>query len=214
MDGVRPDAEFEAVQQLIRAGLNDCAISRETGIPRGTVRDWRHQADRRERDSRARIRQSAQPSACRPLDCPLCEGGLLERDWYAYLLGLYLGDGSISDAPRRLQAPDRPRYQVPGHHRRVLRSNGADAYGSPCAALRRAEDRLRRGECSLEALAVPLSSTWTWSQARPTDRVAVVAAIHCRGAPRKVAARTDSFGWMSRSESCKGEGLSQVLVHE
>ena len=31
--GVRPE--------LVRAGWNDCEIARETGIPRGTVRDWR-----------------------------------------------------------------------------------------------------------------------------------------------------------------------------
>jgi hypothetical protein len=36
----------------------------------------------------------------RPLDCPICENGALERDWYAYLLGLYLGDGWISAMPR------------------------------------------------------------------------------------------------------------------
>ena len=33
--------EFNEVRQLIAAGMNDCAISRKTGIPRPTVRDWR-----------------------------------------------------------------------------------------------------------------------------------------------------------------------------
>lgn len=33
--------EFETVQRLIAAGVNDCAIARQTGIPRCTVRDWR-----------------------------------------------------------------------------------------------------------------------------------------------------------------------------
>jgi hypothetical protein len=28
-------------QRLIAAGVNDCAIARQTGIPRCTVRDWR-----------------------------------------------------------------------------------------------------------------------------------------------------------------------------
>ena len=33
--------EFAHVQTLIAAGLNDCAIARETGIPRTTVHGWR-----------------------------------------------------------------------------------------------------------------------------------------------------------------------------
>lgn len=97
---MRPDAEFEAVQQLIRAGLNDCAISRETGINRRTICGWRHQGDRAARDSRGQPRLSAEWSRVGPLDCPICERGSLERDWYAYLLGLYLGDGFISAMPR------------------------------------------------------------------------------------------------------------------
>jgi hypothetical protein len=36
----------------------------------------------------------------RPLDCPVCEGAPFERDWYGYLLGLYLGDGWISSMPK------------------------------------------------------------------------------------------------------------------
>jgi hypothetical protein len=35
---VRSADELEAVQHLIAAGLNDCAIARQTGIPRRTVR--------------------------------------------------------------------------------------------------------------------------------------------------------------------------------
>jgi hypothetical protein len=94
---VRPDAEFEAVQQLIRAALNDCAISRATKIPRGTIRDWRHQGNRDQRDSRARPRLNDRRSLD---DCPICSGFTLRRSWYAYLLGLYLGDGCLSEARR------------------------------------------------------------------------------------------------------------------
>jgi hypothetical protein len=90
---VRPDAEFEAVQQLIRAGLNDCAISRATKIPRGTVRDWRHQGDRNARDSQGNERVSGRWAGG---ECPICGIRSLDRPWYAYLLGLYLGDGFIA----------------------------------------------------------------------------------------------------------------------
>ena len=95
---MRPDAEFEAVQQLIRAGLNDCAISRATGIPRGTVRDWRHQRNRDQRDSRARPRVGGRNGD----DCPICSGTTLDEGWYVYLLGLYLGDGCLSPARRNV----------------------------------------------------------------------------------------------------------------
>jgi hypothetical protein len=94
---MRSDAEFEAVQQLIRAGLNDCAISRETGIPRGTIRDWRHQGDRTRRDSRGERRMVPRGHA---VACPLCDGVPFDRPRYAYLLGLYLGDGCLSPAPK------------------------------------------------------------------------------------------------------------------
>jgi len=39
---LRSAEEFEAVQRLLAKGMNDCAIARETGIPRRTVWDWRY----------------------------------------------------------------------------------------------------------------------------------------------------------------------------
>jgi len=41
---VRSQAEWDEVHRLIAAGMNDCAIARATGIPRETVRDWRHRS--------------------------------------------------------------------------------------------------------------------------------------------------------------------------
>jgi hypothetical protein len=78
---MRSAQEFDAVRRLIAAGLNDCAIARQTGIPRCTVRDWR----------RARLRSAVSrrsPCAHNYSDLP--------ADTYSYLLGLYLGDGCIS----------------------------------------------------------------------------------------------------------------------
>jgi len=71
--------------------MNDCQISRWTGIPRTTVRDWR----RRGAPGGSRLRRAAE------VDCPRCGNQLLEDEAaYAYLLGLYLGDGCISEDPR------------------------------------------------------------------------------------------------------------------
>ena len=76
---------------LVGAGLNDCEIARRTGIPRRTVLDWR-------RGDTPNPRSGA--SAC--LICadhrfPVPQ---VSEVTYAYLLGLYLGDGSISQDPR------------------------------------------------------------------------------------------------------------------
>jgi transposase len=38
---VRSREEVTQVLALAAAGLNSCEIARRTGIPRGTVRDWR-----------------------------------------------------------------------------------------------------------------------------------------------------------------------------
>ncbi|MDP8959980.1 MAG: helix-turn-helix domain-containing protein [Actinomycetota bacterium] len=81
---MRPQAEFDAVQELIRSGMNDCAIARVTGIPRPTVRDWRSKVRNERIDPH----------------CPICSRAPLDQAAYAYLLGLYLGDGCLSEHPR------------------------------------------------------------------------------------------------------------------
>jgi hypothetical protein len=83
---MRSAEEFKAVQRLIAAGVNDCEIARQTGIPRCTVRDWRCRPQVRSRDSRGS-----------PCDHDLSR--LLAKS-YSYLLGLYLGDGCISRGGR------------------------------------------------------------------------------------------------------------------
>jgi hypothetical protein len=86
---VRSAEEFNAVQRLITAGLNDCAIARQTGIPRRTVWDWRCRRQ-------VKRRASAGSSACGvDHDFPSIAAAP-----YCYLLGLYLGDGCISRSGR------------------------------------------------------------------------------------------------------------------
>jgi hypothetical protein len=83
---MRSAAEFNAVQRLIAAGVNDSAIAAQTGIPRCTVRDWRWRPQLRSRDSRG--------TPCAH------DFSRLPAKAYSYLLGLYLGDGCISKHPR------------------------------------------------------------------------------------------------------------------
>ena len=85
---MRPAKEFREVHQLIEAGLNDCAISRQTGIPRRTVHDWRRRPPKWDRVQRA--------GSCLGIH----DFDKLPANDYAYLLGLYLGDGCISKSAR------------------------------------------------------------------------------------------------------------------
>jgi hypothetical protein len=89
---------------LIAAGVNDCEIARRLGVPRTTVRDWR--APRYER---------------KPVEtCPRCWGPT-RSVWftpadYAELLGLYLGDGHISQLART----ERLRVFLDSRHRTIV----------------------------------------------------------------------------------------------
>jgi hypothetical protein len=96
---MRPIEEVHEVLSLVEADLNDCEIARKTGIPRGTIRDWRQGKTPWRGPLRARIPPEQ--------SCPTC--GHPDHDFetlpqvsYAYLLGLYLGDGCISAARRKV----------------------------------------------------------------------------------------------------------------
>jgi hypothetical protein len=71
--------------------LNDCQIEREIGIPRRTICDWR----------RAPVGRSERST------CAVCEGTpeRLPAPSYAYLLGVYLGDGYIVVTRREVYRP-------------------------------------------------------------------------------------------------------------
>ena len=83
---MRSAEEFNTVQRLIAAGMNDCAIARQTGIPRRTVCDLRRRPLVRPRNSGT--------SPC------IHDFSSLPAAAYSYLLGLYLGDGCLSQHAR------------------------------------------------------------------------------------------------------------------
>ena len=130
---MRPNAEVVQVLSLVAGGLNDCEIARRTGIPRRTIRDWRH--------GRGFIAQRLNPSEA-PCGVDHDFRHLPARE-YAYLLGMYLGDGCISASGRpnvwRLRIFMDGRYpaiidecavameaMLPGKHaHRLARNNGA-----------------------------------------------------------------------------------------
>jgi hypothetical protein len=88
---VRSCEEVRWVQSLLDLGLNDCQVSRLTGIPRRTIQGWRNGHTPR-----------------RGLDIPSCArcGHAAHRfddlpsAAYTYLLGMYLGDGYLARCRR------------------------------------------------------------------------------------------------------------------
>ena len=80
---------YATVMATGRAGLNNCEIARATGIPRSTVSQWLN--GRQPRFGTDRTRGGA-CGRCGTLQHPM--PSLLVHS-YAYLLGLYLGDGCL-----------------------------------------------------------------------------------------------------------------------
>jgi hypothetical protein len=87
---VHPRYEVDRALSLVAEGLNDCEVSRRTGISRRTILDWRH----------GRAPHASRTRAAARGPCPRCESGPLDEPAYSYLLGLYLGDGWLSRDPR------------------------------------------------------------------------------------------------------------------
>jgi hypothetical protein len=95
--------EVDEVLRLVAEGWNDSQTSRATGIPRSTINHWRH----------GRLPNFGSGDRGRPSTCPRCDGAPLDIPAYAYLLGLYLGDGHIVNERRtnRLSIYQDGRYQ-------------------------------------------------------------------------------------------------------
>src|SRR4051794_15384626 len=80
---MRPQAEYVEALRLHRIGLNASEIGRRMGIPRATVRDW--------------LKPRYVPKSGRLSRGPrLIDLTAVPKHDYAYLLGVYLGDGTIS----------------------------------------------------------------------------------------------------------------------
>jgi hypothetical protein len=81
---MRPLVEREIVAHLAAGQLNACQIADITKIPSSTIRGWIQQP-------------TSRPRVPKPL---LLDLGSLPRCEYSYLLGFYLGDGTISQHRR------------------------------------------------------------------------------------------------------------------
>jgi hypothetical protein len=100
---------------LLGDGRNDSEIARKTGIPRATVREWRIG-----RGHRHRAGESSRAGLPCDGSCDAVERRA--RPWpggYAHLLGLYLGDGTIS---RQRRGVDRLRIFLDAKYPRIIES--------------------------------------------------------------------------------------------
>lgn len=86
---MRSRAEYLKAKRLIAAGCSDARIAQETGIPRRTISDWRRGKSRNRNRDECSGRGAAKHDFSSAPAAP-----------YAYLLGLYLGDGCISASHR------------------------------------------------------------------------------------------------------------------
>jgi hypothetical protein len=85
--------ERRRVRDLADSGVNASQIARRTGIPRSTVRDWL--------DGRV---AEPQHGSCDRCGHPVHDFAALPESDYSYLLGAYLGDGTISLGRRGVYA--------------------------------------------------------------------------------------------------------------
>src|SRR4051812_34817065 len=104
--------EYKRILMLWEEGLNKSEIERQTGIPRPTIRDCikRYGSFAQLSEYIANHQQS--------LLLKILQGeiqgnhqALLEA--YAYLLGLYLGDGNIVEAKKILSPTNNARCKIP-----------------------------------------------------------------------------------------------------
>ena len=81
------------MRELLEAGLSDYEIARRTGIPRGTVLNWRRGGGRTARRARFPEERCEVCGAAHSLD-------EIDQEAYSYLLGEYLGDGCVWQSAR------------------------------------------------------------------------------------------------------------------
>jgi hypothetical protein len=81
-----PDQTVATALTLSSCGVLDRENAQICGVSINAIRHWRN----------GRRRNTSRQDARRTSHCPRCDGDPLEGAAYAYLLGLYLGDGCIT----------------------------------------------------------------------------------------------------------------------
>jgi len=90
MPAARSIEQVRGVVALERVGTSDRAISERTGVPLNTIRTWRSRGL-----SKSALRELGMADMCTRCGGEVHDFTRLPTESYAYLLGLYLGDGCI-----------------------------------------------------------------------------------------------------------------------
>jgi hypothetical protein len=118
----------QSAKTMLRNGMSNAEVARRLRVPKGTVGYWKHLDRKRHPEMYPRSREGS---------CPACHSWELNDQPYAYLLGLYLGDGHI----------------VHKHRQHTLSIACADAWPGLIDA---AEEAMK--------LVMPTASTWRKQQ--------------------------------------------------
>jgi hypothetical protein len=174
-DTLRSQDEVDRALMLADRGLPAAAIARLTGIPRSTIRDWRN--GRQPHRSYCSIEHAPER---------------LADATYAYLLGMYLGDGYLSAKPRGVW------------HLRITLDANYPGVVSECAsaveAISRRKVNVRRRR---DSRAVVVSGYWKhWACVFPQH-----------GAGRKHTRRIALTAWQEPIVSANAEQFLRGLIH-
>jgi hypothetical protein len=152
-----------------------------------------------------------------------------------YLLGLYLGDGMLTRAPRdvwrlrmtaispedELDRSDRRSVVfIPGEDevaRTISRGDEIDRGSAELVTFIAGGDRtggLTRALQQLEALEVPVPAARTRTEARATDQARAMAGAPGLQEPRRVPRGPDPLRWMSLREPREEVPVPALLLHE
>src|SRR5580704_6330154 len=94
---MHPRVTVDAALRLSAIGILDKENALICGVSVAAIRHWR--AGRRRVPSGA-VSRRVPSGAVRRMACPRCHDRPMDESAYAYLLGLYLGDGHIAHGPR------------------------------------------------------------------------------------------------------------------
>ncbi|WP_447036773.1 helix-turn-helix domain-containing protein [Streptomyces sp. DSM 118878] len=89
MEQHKPSVRAEALE-LLRVGVPNRTVAERLNVPRGTIGWWLSEERRKQGVKYERV-----------TDCPVCTDRNLDHRAYAYLLGLYLGDGHITSKAKQ-----------------------------------------------------------------------------------------------------------------
>jgi Helix-turn-helix domain len=113
---VRSDDDVRKVFELWDKGVPKKAIARQTGVSRTQVRQWVAQGLDAVLDSPMRRPPGHHDCALSSAHCPLVQS--VDERAYAYLLGMYLGDGHITAFPNGV---DRLRITLDDKYPSIMR---------------------------------------------------------------------------------------------